>query len=160
MWWWGRYTGTLPSCGPLHLWGWKLASERAGWPHCTRWAAYERGCRWVLSCREIREVGLICLPAELHISIPSLLSPLAPASCPDFPFSPWTCRTCWEHCVLPRLPSHLRSVPQQGPHSSREEPAHVFSQGACVCSVAHLCLTLCDPLDCSCQAPLSVREIL
>ena len=29
----------------LHLWGWELASERAGGPHCTHLAAYERGWR-------------------------------------------------------------------------------------------------------------------
>ena len=33
---------------------------------------------------------------------------------------------------------------------------YIIIVDVCVCLVAKLCSTLCDPMDCSCQAPLSM----
>ena len=37
------------------------------------------------------------------------------------------------------------------------EHSRLLSEPLHACSVANLCSTLCDPMDCSCQAPLSME---
>ena len=74
--------------------------------------------------------------------------------------------------VKVKLLSHVRlfvtpwTVAYQAPLSmgfSRQEyaqissvPVNKFGQMRCCCSVAKSCLTLCDPMNCSSQAPLSI----
>ena len=80
---------------------------------------------------------------------------LSPLSCSPFSWAPWTLSTCLLQGLCTVVPSAWNSLPSQRVTVS---PSLTSSGGDDSDGglVTEWCLTLCDPMDCSLPAPLSV----